>query len=196
MEPPRPNYRAELSSGELHLHFHPARKLLPTLLIMGWSLGWFGFAWGYFRQETEAGRGISWFAAFAFAFGAWQGLRMFFIALGGAEDLNISMQTLRYRRSVFGIGRYRDYHLSDVKRMRVIEGAVENDNQKSCLAFDYGAKTVKMAHGMEEAEIKMILDEIRRRRPDLCDSNPQIHPNSDPSDRDRLSGSFTTLKLS
>jgi hypothetical protein len=96
-------------------------------------------------------------------------------SLAGTETIEVSPGSLRYRRSVGGIGWWREYALADVNRLRTHEGGPPGTNseigQGPRIYFDYGAKTVKFGHGIDLAEAHQLVTEICRHYPRLC--NPE-----------------------
>ena len=121
---------------------NPTEKT-PILFLLAWLTGW-----------TVGG-------TFAVAAVLWQ--------LGGRELLSVDTATLTHRVEAFGIGRSRIYKLSEVKNLRATEySANPFTNQAAMLppltgsgfgpvAFDYGARTIRVAAALEEAEAKALV---------------------------------------
>lgn len=118
----------------------------PYLFLFAWLTGW-----------TVGG-------AFALAAVLWQ--------LGGREVLSLDTTTLAHRVEAFGIGRSRRYKLSEVKNLRATEySANPFTNQAAMMpplagsgygpvAFDYGARTFRIAAALEEAEAKALVAKL------------------------------------
>ena len=149
-----------------------------AIWMVGWTVGWVsGFAQ---LLSGTGGVGVDLFmlvwltvwtlgGAFAGAVLAW--------GLAGRETVRLETRALVVRRSVFGLGRSREYDLPHVARLRVApEGFNPFDFRSGLrfwglgggpLAFDYGASTVRVGAGVEEAEAQALRDELVRRVPSL-----------------------------
>ena len=130
---------------------HPVRNEPDRLFLVVWLLAW-----------TIGG-------AFAIAAAAWQ--------LAGREVITFDSATLSHRVEAFGIGRTRTFRLADVRRLRATEWSNSPfSNQRMWfppvfgggygpLAFDYGARTFRIAPGLDEAEANMLVQELKGRIP-------------------------------
>ena len=88
----------------------------------------------------------------------------------GREIVAVRPGVLAIRRDVAGLGRTREYDLVDVKNLRVSPAPSGPFGGKASMhfwlggpgiiAFDYGARTVRFADGIDEAEAPMVLAEI------------------------------------
>ena len=102
--------------------------------------------------------------------------------VAGREVLVFSVDRLRVEKRVPVWTRTREYRLGEIKRLRVEAGSRgsalwwSNDPYgmwRGTLAFDYGAKTFRIGTGLEEAEARMILEEIARRHPEIVEGGPE-----------------------
>lgn len=130
--------------------FAPSEKS-PTLFLMAWLAGW-----------TIGG-------AYAFAAVIWQ--------LAGIEIISIDGTTLRHRIEALGIGRTRAYKASEVKDLRATEYSTNPFTNQAAffppligsgfgpVAFDYGARTLRLAPALEEAEAKSLVRQLGARLP-------------------------------
>lgn len=95
--------------------------------------------------------------------------------LAGREVIDVSRQRIRLSRIIPGWGRSRDYLAEHIRDLRVSPLFIRRfyrhrinlfslGEGQGQLAFDYGARTIRFADA-DEAEAKMILDEIRQRFP-------------------------------
>jgi hypothetical protein len=111
--------------------------------------------------------------AFAFVLFAWM--------IAGSERVTITADTLVVRREVFGIGFARRYGLASVRALRVVDdvagtsffGFGRGDAfgiRSGSLAFDYGAKTLRIGSGVDPAEAKYILSRVAAAKPALISS--------------------------
>ena len=139
------------ASGELLRHGDKT----PTAFLAFWLLGW-----------TLGG-------AFAATAVVWQ--------LAGREVISVSSNTLLHRAEAFGFGWNRSYKASEVRNFRSTEYSSNAfTNQRAWfppvtgsgfgpVAFDYGARTIRMAPSLEEAEARMLVRELSSRLPHRAD---------------------------
>jgi hypothetical protein len=138
----------ELSaSGELLRHTDKTPDAFLSFWLVGWTVG----------------------GAFVVATILWQ--------LAGREIITVSPATLSYRAEALGFGRTRSFRISDVKDFRSTEYAVSAlYNQRAWfppivgsgygpVAFDYGARTFRVAPSLDEAEAKILVKEVSARLP-------------------------------
>jgi hypothetical protein len=87
------------------------------------------------------------------------------------EEVRIDGRTISVRRWPFG--RRREYEAAHIRRLRASpnEPSIFRDPFRAlfggALAFDYGARTVRLGNGIDEAEARLIVDSIRTRFPEL-----------------------------
>lgn len=87
--------------------------------------------------------------------------------LFGREELEISDYLITLRRSVWGKGRSKSYQMTHVERWRVDCSPISGSQRffggpdVTCLAFDYGADTVRFGVGIAEAEARSILEKVQ-----------------------------------
>ena len=88
----------------------------------------------------------------------------------GLETIRIGDGALTTQINIFGFGPQREYALSDVKALRANVRLVRNSNRtgfSSALAFDYGARTVRFAQGLDEAQGRQIVERVGARFPGI-----------------------------
>lgn len=104
-------------------------------------------------------------------FGEIFAVRMLFWGLFGREDIIVGLTGLEHRKTCLGISRSKLYEISSISRFRTApavshklrsEGDDDPPPDSSSISFDYGAKSVIMASGMDDAEATRIVEEIRR----------------------------------
>lgn len=86
----------------------------------------------------------------------------------GKEVVRITHEGLSLTREVLGMGRTREYDVEHVKALRVAPDRTDAnmqffrglDSSGGLIAFDYGAKTVRFASSIDEAEAARIVDDI------------------------------------
>jgi hypothetical protein len=163
----------------------PAMLFLPVWLI-GWTIGGIAAIVELLRTGEPflalwlVGWAVGWLGAAGVV--AWMGW--------GAEILRVSGGDLELGESLFGWTRARLYRGGDVRNlsasgmpffahlqvrlpfmMRARWGSVK---------FNYGARTIYAAQGLDEAEGQLIVEWLRRRLPSLASDNP---PTADDPDR-------------
>jgi len=87
--------------------------------------------------------------------------------LGGRYILVLDDSVLTVRREVLGLGRTQTF---DTRRVSAWHYVLEQARGKrpalsSGLAFDFGGKEIRVGTSMDEAEVKLLFAEIRRRFP-------------------------------
>ena len=180
VEPQAARFHVEVTPDGLRVVIPARRNWFVVLFLIAWLGGWvFGEASAssqLLRHEDNdtaflAFWLLGWTIGGAFAATAvvWQ--------LAGREIISITSSTLLHRAEAFGLGWSRSYKASEVRNLRSTEYASSAlANQRSWLppvtgsgfgpvAFDYGARTIRMAPSLEEAEAKMLVLELSPRLP-------------------------------
>ncbi len=174
-------YSLESTADGLRVSIPSRRNWFVLLFLVAWLGGWYMGETSVIREllnpkpnSATAFLGfwlLGWTLGGAFCFGTvlWQ--------LAGREVLIASASTLVHRIEVFGIGRSRAYKASDIKNLRAADYSRNPaTNQKAWyppfgsagdgpIAFDYGARTIRVAQALEEAEAKALIGELTERLP-------------------------------
>jgi hypothetical protein len=97
----------------------------------------------------------------------------------GKEVIEVSLSSIKLSRRIFRFGRPKEYlaeHIRDLRaqppfqsRLSLWEGGFWGWTHNT-MAFDYGARTVRFASSIDEAEAKLIRAEIEKRYPHYCRS--------------------------
>jgi hypothetical protein len=153
------------------------RNILVILLLSAWLTGW-AFAEVSLARELFLGRDdapslflgaglIAWTIGGGLALYGWCWM------LKGREVLVLRSDALVSRRAVWALGRTKEYDVQHVKNLRVAplswspydpSGAMQFWGMAGGpIAFDYGAQTVRMAIGVDEAEARVIVKELKSR---------------------------------
>jgi hypothetical protein len=97
--------------------------------------------------------------------------------LCGRELLTIAPDAMHFRAEIFGIGRTRSYAIGQITRLRAVEF---NASIFTCqaaakppffgattgpLAFDYGARTIRCAPSLDEAEARLLVAALKEQLP-------------------------------
>ena len=93
--------------------------------------------------------------------------------IAGKEMIAINAQILSIRRNLFGLGRTQEYEMRNVQSLRVAHQSLNPADFRYALqfwgvgggsiSFDYGAKTYRFGNALDEAEAKMLVEEINQR---------------------------------
>jgi len=181
IEPLLPRFSVDAGPDGLRAVIPARRNWFVMLFLVAWLGGWaFGevsAANELFRGEGKAPIGflafwlVGWTIGGAFAFAAvvWQ--------LAGREVITVNSASLSHRIEAFGIGHRRSFRTTEVRNLRATEySANPFTNQRSWfppllgsgygpVAFDYGARTIRVAPSLEEAEAKMLVQQLSSRFP-------------------------------
>ncbi len=180
--PPGPNSTVNETADGLRIVI-PSRKAWFQIIFLGaWLVGW---AYGEIFALSIVFSGITTGSADLFIT-AWlvlwtvAGAKIigtFFWSLTGREMVVIGGSRLTVRNEIFGLGRSRDYLLSNVRRLRADSQWSGTREQQAALsnwsgsggmvAFDYGPSTVYFGQGIDEAEAMQLLEKIQSRVPSL-----------------------------
>jgi|APAra7269096714_1048519.scaffolds.fasta_scaffold01482_9 hypothetical protein len=181
VQPSAPRFQIAVTADGLQALIPVKRSffamLFMTVWLCGWAYGWHdvaGKVFGAGLAETPVFLAV-WLTAwtcgglFAVLSLLWQ--------FGGRELLTANAASLTYRAELFGIGLTRVYAADQIRALRVApitaEGAAFNragmppflGKAFGPLVFDYGAKTIRLLQGTDEAEAKALVKHLAERLP-------------------------------
>jgi hypothetical protein len=156
----------------------PAKRNPFILLFLGaWLVGWC-FGEIFAARQILAGT-AQWSTLFLIAWlimwtgGGALAIYTWLWTAFGKEKITLRPGALVIKRDVIGFGRPHEYELAHVKKLRVAQQVSDPLGRANsmrvwglgpgALAFDYGAKTVRFAGGVDEAEASMIISDLRLR---------------------------------
>jgi hypothetical protein len=170
-----------------------ARASLPAR--RNWFVVLFLCAWlgGWFFGEVSAGRellnssdktpsGFLGFWLVGWTLGGAYCLVTVLWQLAGREVLIVDGASFIHRLEVVGLGWNRVYRLSDVRNLRSVDYAANMFTNQAAwfppitgsgygpIAFDYGARTVRLASSIEAAEADMLVRQMSRYLPRSLES--------------------------
>ena len=181
VEPESARYTVESSSEGLRASIPARRDWLIILFLCAWLGGWFfgevSAAKALLNPKGHSDSGflsfwlLAWTLGGAFCVGTilWQ--------LAGREVLIASGSSFVHRIECFGLGWNRTYRASEVKNLRATEYSSNPfTNQRAWfppvggpgygpIAFDYGARTIRVAPSLDEAEARTLVLELSARLP-------------------------------
>jgi hypothetical protein len=181
VEPQAARFRSEITPEGYRIVIPARRNWLILIFLCAWLGGWvFGelsVSWELLRHADKAPTAflsiwlVGWTVGGAFV------IATLFWQLAGREIITVSPTALSYRAEALGLGRTRSFRISDVKDLRSTEYAVSAfSNQRAWfppilgsgfgpVAFDYGARTFRVAPSLDEAEAKILVKELSSRLP-------------------------------
>ncbi len=147
------------------IHSHKQWLQLPFLIfwLMGWTLGETA-AINDIAHQGMSGEGLFlliWIAAWTVG-GALALLTLLWILLG-CETIAVNGRFLIHRRQILGVGLTKQYEIAHIRDLRPALQPLSRSRQwprwgiYSVIAFDYGAKTVRIGNSIDEAEAKQIV---------------------------------------
>jgi hypothetical protein len=176
LEPQSARFHGEITTEGFRVIIPARRSWFAILFLLAWLVGWAFGEVNAARELLRAGDNtpsafmalwlVGWTVGGLFAMGTvlWQ--------LVGREVVTANSSALSHRVEVFGLGWNRSYSSSEVKNLRVTEYSTSpSTNQRAWfpplygsgigpVAFDYGARTIRIAPSLEEAEAKMLVREL------------------------------------
>ncbi len=181
IEPALPRFSLERLPGALKIAIPARRNWFIILFFSAWMIGWwFGESTAVrqllnHQKPTSDLFMIAWLAGwtcggiFAVTTVLWQ--------LFGQELIVLDASGLRRRVEIFGIGRNWSYATDLVTHLRCVDqppATLSNQaswrpplfgNAAGPVAFDYGARSVRMAPALDEAEARLIVAELNHAMP-------------------------------
>ena len=175
--PPARRSTSRQTPDGLEIRVPSKRNVFVMLFLLAWLVAW-GFGEVMVSRELLLGDPgasalflvvwlIMWTLGGGLAIYAW--LRM----LAGSERVVLGRGVLAIRTELFGVGPAREYDLMHVKNLRIERLSAWPTDMGATLrfwgigggpiAFDYGSKTVRFGAGLDDAEARDIIAELRER---------------------------------
>jgi len=155
----------------------PAKRSVFLMLFLlvwlgAWAVGEFSVL-GQLLRGTEGPVPFLLFWLLGWTVGGGCALLTFLWMLAGRERIVLRPRVLAVYREIFGLGPIREYDLAHVRNLRVSPPAYDPFGWGAAgrfwgvtggfVAFDYGAKTVRLAASADEPEAAQIVREITAR---------------------------------
>ena len=150
---------------------------IPVWLVM-WAIGWTSA----FSNLTSADNQtpdlflMVWIVMWTLG-GLWA-ISLLLWQLAGREIIGVEQGVLQHRVELFGIGRTRKFEGQHITQLRVVDFSPSFMSQQQAyypplflgkgigpLAFDYGAKSMRIGPSFDEAEMRILLSEFYSRLP-------------------------------
>ena len=175
--PERMRASVEESGGELFINVPAprshARLYLPLFLLpwLGGEISLIHAGLNGVDSPNAPAPVVFWLMVAAWTLGGVYMLRMIVWLWGGSERIRIAGGLLRHWFEPLPFRRAREFMLSEIRRMRaapVPRRALDpSDLLTGTIAFDYGARTYRIAAGVGEGEANALMAEIIRRHPEV-----------------------------
>jgi hypothetical protein len=173
--PPQPRATFEDTPGELRVSIPSARKPVFTSILVVWLVLAVMFARDLLTHvRTPADLAFALCVAALLLFWGTGALITLLDSVWGRDVVVVSRHGLTLRHEIRGIGRDRTYAFSDIGNLRVAPplpdvvavisplGMFRTGN--GWIAFDYDSTTIRFGAGVDEAEARVIVERLRRRR--------------------------------
>jgi hypothetical protein len=177
VKPSKPRSTVVEEPSGLRIVIPARRNPFMILFVSCWLLGW---GVGEFLVPSELLKGtplpvdlfligwlIAWTTAGAFALYIW------LWTLAGKELLFLNGTLLTFKRDILGFGRKKEYEMTFMSNLRVappfnwldFRAALHFWGLGGVIAFDYGAKTYHFGSGIDEAEARTLVQNMKQRFP-------------------------------
>jgi hypothetical protein len=177
-----PRYLLEHTADGIRAIVPSRKNWFIIVFLCIWLCGWFAgestaiaqFLGHPFSGKTQAAGFLGVWLLF-WTIGGVAVLATILWQFGGREIIALNSINLTHRIEALGLGRTRSYRVSDIRDLRASINAF-NGYQRwgrtglpfgvgaaGSLVFDYGARTIRMAPGLDEAEAKMLVKEFSTR---------------------------------
>ena len=191
VEPQAARYRSEVTPDGYRVVIPVTRNWFVILFMYAWLTGW---AFGELNVSAQLARGGDKMPAAFLSFWlvCWTLGGLLWIAtliwqLAGREVVSIGPTMLSYRGEAFGLGRTSSFRLATVKDLRPTADPVNILMYRrswlppifgvwpryGSVAFDYGARTFRIAPSLDEAEAKLLVKELSAHLPDASRRSPE-----------------------
>jgi len=153
----------------------PGRRFLPFVLFLPlWLIGW---AFGEFFAISTLVSGKGGGSAPALFLGLWLtmwtigglvAMSLWMWMMFGRERLVVGSGRFVHSYELFGLTRPREYEVQSIRGLRAAPNLFDNARgfrsmTSGAITFDYGAKSVRIGAGLDEAEGRMIVQRIKDR---------------------------------
>jgi hypothetical protein len=181
LEPTLPRYQLAQIGDRLEVTV-AARRSWPVLLFLClwltmWSAGFSQGAHIVFKGTDQVAPLFMGVWLTGWTIGGLAALSTILWQLVGKEHITADHDGIAYRVAIFGIGRTRSYGLHAIGNLRAVDFAISAFHNQNTLrapffgtvtgpiAFDYGAKTVRIGASLDEAEARSLVTRLREQLP-------------------------------
>ena len=174
---PKPRATVSTQTGALQIVIPSRKNVFPILFLSCWLVGWFigesttatALIKGGVRADAAA---FTMFWLAGWSIGGALAVTTWLWMLIGREVLTFGSGEFVHRRALGPFGLDRAYAMSQVRDLRAVPTPAYAFGRRSrdpfgltsgTIAFDYGAKTIGVGAGIDEAEAKQLVETIRNR---------------------------------
>ena len=171
-----PRFKVESLGGYEQITLRARRNLPLTLFLIAWLGAW---AFGAISAATTLTSNFQPFVAFwlvAWLMGGMAAMTMLAWWLSGSERLRVVGSDLEISYRMLGMTKRRLFRGSDIRNLSTHEdqplGRYSQmslpfvpGNKSGCLKFSYGARTIYVGAGYDQAEGQFMLNLLRKRLP-------------------------------
>ncbi len=182
IDPNVPRFQIEQTIEGIRIAIPSRRNIFVLAFLSLWLCLWFSGETMAISQLTaaDATSGPDLFLYFwliAWTLGGGFALITLLWQLVGKEIVTIGNGALVYRVQIFGIGLDRSYAQTHITGMRTVEYVTSYFSNQSAIkppffgavtgpiAFDYGARTMRILPSMDEAEARILLSKLKQQMP-------------------------------
>jgi hypothetical protein len=170
--------RATISSGfdGLEIVIPARRNWFAVIFLLAWLGGWFFGEASAIQSLLTHGLETQGFLVFwliGWSVGGIAAAIAWSWNVAGKEVVKVGRGMLTYQRAIGPLKLTRQYDLNHVKELRVSPLGLATSRQRNGfntlglpggpIAFDYGAKTINIGSGVDEAEAKSLVEAIKHR---------------------------------
>ncbi|HZV67344.1 MAG TPA: hypothetical protein VFG03_20860 [Telluria sp.] len=181
VEPALPRYQLERTPGGIRVAIPARRNWFVILFISVWLVAWAFGERSAIEQLTDPQKPSQ--GAFLFIWligwtlgGAWALLSVLW-QMFGKEIIIVEHGVIVHSADILGIGRTRSYAANQVTRLRAVDYTSSMRSNQAAwkppffgaaagpIAFDYGARSIRIAPSLDEAEARLLVPKLTERLP-------------------------------
>ncbi len=184
VEPSKPRFTVRQTADGLSISTPAPRSWFTLLFLTAWLGGWTIGGISAMSDVSRGGDGQAFlfFWLVMWALGELYALAVVLWQLSGREEILVSSDRLVQRIWLGGLNRAREFTSAAISHLRVspqLDVMWTNQTRwvpplfgpgTGTIAFDYGAKTYRVGAGLDEAEGRLVLDQLRSHFPRLMES--------------------------
>lgn len=181
LEPALPRYQFAHTPSGIRVTVPARRHWLAIIFICLWLIAW-AFAEiqvisKLSQQEMASQHAFLYVWLTGWTLGGGWALLTLLWQLSGKESISVEHGAMIHRVEVLGVGRSRSFAAHEIRHLRAVDYASNMFSNQAAwkppffgvttgpLAFDYGAKAIRIAPSLDEAEARLLLPKLMERLP-------------------------------